>query len=77
MVKSMIEQKMSLAAYAIETGIVTLSSTKLDLTEKIIAALSPLEELTKSVSADCASVSLIIPFVKMLSKTLQGKDYEK
>ena len=43
MVKSMIEQKMSLAAYATETGIVKLSSTKLDLTEKIIAALHQLK----------------------------------
>ena len=71
MVKSVIEQKMSLAAYATETGIVTLSPTQLDLTEKIVAALSPVEEPTKSISADCASVSVIIPFIKMLSKTLQ------
>ena len=71
MVKSVIEQKMSLAAYATETGIVTLSPTQLDLAEKIVVALSPIEELTKSNSADCASVSLVIPFVKMLSKTLQ------
>ena len=71
MVKSVIEQKMSLAAYATETGIVTLSPTQLDLTEKIVAALSPFKELTKSISADCASVSCVIPFVKMLSKTLQ------
>ena len=41
------------------------------MAEKIVAALSPVEELTKSISADCASVSVIIPFVKMLSKTLQ------
>ena len=71
MVKSVIKQKTSLAAYATETGIVTLSPTQLDLAEKIVAAFSPVEELTKSVSADCASVSVIIPFVKMLSKTLQ------
>ena len=71
MVKSVIEQKMSLAAYATETGIVTLSPTQLDLAEKIVAALSPVEELTKSISVDCASVSLTIPFVKRLSKTLQ------
>ena len=71
MVKSVIEQKMSLAAYATETGIVTLSPTQLDLAEKIVAALLPVEELTKSVSADCTSISVIIPLVKMLSKTLQ------
>ena len=72
MIKSVIEQKMSLAAYVTETGIVTLSPTQLDLAEKIVAALSPIEELTKSISAHCASVSLVIPFIKMLSKTLQN-----
>ena len=71
MVKSVVEQKMALAAYASETGIVTLSPTQLDLVDKIISSLSAIEELTKSTSADCASVSLIIPFIKMLSKTLQ------
>ena len=38
--------------------------------KKTVTALSPIEELTKSVSADCASVSLVIPFSKFLSKTL-------
>ena len=46
MVKSVIEQKMSLAAYATETEVVTLSPTQLDLADKIVAALSPIEELT-------------------------------
>ena len=53
MVKSVIEQKMPLAAYATETGIITLSPTQLDLAEKIIVALSLIGELTKSISVDC------------------------
>ena len=59
---------MSLAAYIYdtETEIITLSPIQLDLAEKIVTALSPVEELTKSISADHASVSLVIPFVKML-----------
>ena len=60
---------MSLAAYATETGIVTLSPTQLDLAEKIVAALTPIEELTKSISAHCAFVSLVIPFVKIIENT--------
>jgi len=43
----------------------------LDLVDKVISSLSLIEELTKSTSVDCAFVSLIIPFLKMLSKTLQ------
>ena len=73
MVNPVIEQKMSLAAYATETGIVTLSPTQMDLAEKIVAVFSLIEELTKSISADCVSVSLVIPFLKMLSKTMQCK----
>ena len=42
MVKSVVEQKMALAAYASETGIVTLSPTQLDLIDNIIASLSPI-----------------------------------
>ena len=60
-----------MAAYATETRIVTLSPTQLDSAEKIAAALSPIEELINDISTDCASVSLVIPFIKMLSKTLQ------
>ena len=71
MVQSVIEQKMALAAYATESDIPILSATQLDLAEKIIAALLPINELTNSVSADSASVSVIIPFVKMLIKTLE------
>ena len=71
MVQSVIEQKMALAAYATESDIPILSATQLDLAEKIIAALLPIDKLTNSVSADSASVSVIIPFVKMLIKTLE------
>ena len=60
-----------MAAYATETRRVTLSPTQLDSAEKIAAALSSIEELTNYISADCASVSLVIPFIKRLSKTLQ------
>ena len=42
----------------------------MDLAAKVVAALSPIEEVTKSISADAAAISVIIPFVKLLSKTL-------
>ena len=43
----------------------------MNLVDTIISSLSLIEELTKSISTDCTFVSLIIPFLKMLSKTLQ------
>ena len=46
MVKSVIEQKIPLATCATETGIVTPSPSQLGLTQNVVAALSPTEELT-------------------------------
>ena len=57
------EQKMALAAYSTEYSIPQLNANQLDIVGKVIAALSPIEEITKAVSANAASVSLIIPFV--------------
>ena len=44
--------------------------TSHQLVAKIVAALSPIEEVTKSVSTDAASISVVLPFVRILSKTL-------
>jgi len=54
---------MALAAYATEYSIPQLTANQLDVVGKVIAALSPIEEIMKAASADAASVSLIIPFV--------------
>ena len=64
------EQKMALAAYASEYSIDQLSGNQLDLINKIINALSPIEEVTKSISADATSISVIIPFLRIIRKTL-------
>ena len=58
------EQKVALAAYATEYSIPQLTANQLDIVGKIVAALSPIEEITKAISANAASVSLIIPFVQ-------------
>ena len=73
MLQTIKEQKMALAAYATEYAIPQLHVTpnQLDLTSKVIAALHPIEEITKSVSADAASASLIIPFIRIPHRTLE------
>ena len=48
MLQSIIEQKMTLAAYSTQYDIVQLSSYQLDLASKIVAVLSLVEEITKS-----------------------------
>ena len=69
MLQRILEQKMALPAYATEHSIVQLTSHQLELVTKVVAALSPTEAVTKSISADAASVSVVLPFVRILSKT--------
>ena len=67
MLKSIQEQKMALAAYAAEnSGIQQLSYNQLDLLRKCIEILSLVEEITRSISADLASIS-----VRILKRTLE------
>ena len=70
MLQSIAEQKMALAVYSSEYDITQLSPYQLDLVNKIISTLTPIEETTKSVSTNAASLSAIIPF-QMLEKTLE------
>ena len=77
MLQVVAEQKMALAAYATEYSIPQLTANQLDIVGKVIAALSPIEEIAKAVSANAASVSLIIPFVRMLSKTMEKRHDDK
>ena len=59
---------MAFATYATEYSIPQLTANQLDIVGKIIAALSPIEEIMKAISANAASVSLIIPFVQCYPK---------
>ena len=74
MLKSVVEQKMALAAYATEGSIPVLTTSNLEIADKVITVLSPIEEITKNVSKDCASISLIIPLVRALTKKLEQSD---
>ena len=73
MMKSIQEQKMALAAYAAESNsIQQLSSHQLDLLKKCIEVLSPIEEITRSIAADLASIPLSYhTYVRILTRTLQ------
>ena len=67
--------KVALAAYAIKYGdIQQLSPNQLDLIGKVIKVLGYIEEITKSISCDSASVSMIIPFIRGLRLTLEKND---
>ena len=64
------KQKMTLAAYATEHGGITMVTTpnQIELIRKLVAVLEPVEEITKMISTDAASVSVLIPLVKILQR---------
>ena len=71
MVQSILEQKVALAAYATENDLAVLTPYQLDLAGKVVAALQPIEEITKAISADSTSIAVVIPLIRMLTKTLE------
>ena len=57
---------MAMAAYGSEYSLpASLTNDQLHLINKIIAVLAPVEELAQSISIDVASISLIIPFIRI------------
>lgn len=74
MVQSIVEQKMAIAVYGLENDIRLLNLTQLDLANKIVKVLEPIEEITKSVSGDLICISLIISLVRALNKTLEQNE---
>ena len=65
MLQVLIEQRMALAAYASEyCDIVPLTSVQLNIATKVVKVLGMVEEMTRSICTDAASVSLIIPFIR-------------
>ena len=70
-----INEQMALATYATEHGGITmLTPNQIELTRKIIAAPEPVEEITKMISTDAASISVLIPLIKILQKALNKHD---
>ena len=71
MLNSILEQKMALAAYSTENSIPILTTHQLDLASKVVQVLAPIEEITQMISAEAACISMIIPLVRGLMKTLE------
>ena len=47
------------------------STHQLDLASKVVQVLAPIEEITQMISAEAACISMIIPLVRGLMKTLE------
>ena len=75
MFESVLEQKMALTAYCTEIGCIQqLTPHQLELMRKCVDILSPIEEITHSISADLASISIVIPYIRILTRTLEKND---
>ena len=77
MLQSVLEQKTALAAYGAEHAIPHLAPNQWDLIQKIVAVLNPVEEITRSISTEVASVSLIIPFIRAFRRTLEDHNNDR
>ena len=70
MLESIKEQKVSLAAYSAQhSNIPQLSTHQLSIIDKVITLLKPVDDITRLVSCELASASMIIPFVRVLSRS--------
>ena len=57
MIQSVVEQNMDIAAYGADGSIPVLSASQLDIASKVINILTPIEKVTRSISAEAASIS--------------------
>ena len=77
-IQRLMEQKTALVAYASEYIIPHLIQNLLNIANKATKVLDPVEEVTKSISTDAAAVvSVIIPFVHIMTKTLSKNEVKK
>jgi len=71
MIQSVVEQKMAIAAYGADGSIPVLTASQLDIATKVINILSPIEEITRNISVESATILQVIPLVRALTKVLE------
>ena len=77
MVESILEQKMALAAYAVENNITQLTPTQLEIAKRMVLVLTPVEEITQSISKETATLSVVIPNIRALLRTWEKQDNDQ
>lgn len=65
---------MALGAYSTQYDISQLTTNQFNLVDKIITILTPIEDITQSISSNNSCISVMIPFVKALTKHLEKND---
>ena len=74
MIKSILEQKMALAAYAAENDVQQLTGNQLEIARKMTLVLEPVEEITQVISKETATLSMVIPFVRVLLRPWEREE---
>ena len=71
------KQKMALAAYAAENDIQQLTANQLEITRKMMLVLEPVEEITQVISKETATLSMVIPFVRILLRSWEKEEDDR
>ena len=77
MIQSILEQMMVLAAYAAENDIPQLTANQLEIARKMILVLVSIEQITQAISKQTATLSLVIPFIRVLLKSWEKEDDDR
>jgi len=77
MLQSILEQKMALAAYAAENDIPQLTANQLEIARKMVLILSTVEEITQAISKQTATLSMVIPMIRVLLKSWEKEDDDR
>ena len=64
--------KIALGAYSAQYEISQLTAHQFDLINTVITVLTPIEDITQSISSDRSIISVVIPFVRALRKHLES-----
>ena len=68
---------MALAAYAAKNDIPQLTANQLEIARKLTLVLAPIEEITQAISKQTATLSMVIPFVRVLLRSWEKEDDDR
>ena len=77
MLQSVLEQKMALAAYAAENDIPQLTANQLEIACNMVLILAPVEKITQAISKQTATLSVVIPMIRVLLRSWEKEDDDR
>ena len=64
---------MALAAYTAENNMAQLTPMQLEIARRMVLVLSPVEEITQSISKETATLSVVIPNIRVLLRSWENQ----